>query len=358
MPSQLAIAVSASVFALGKPGADGLLTIQVTPDGEFTPSDGREMGVPAWRMNAANAQRVIALAAARKTPLVIDYEHQTLHKERNGQPAPAAAWFQSFEYRPGAGLFATAKLTRRAAQAIADEELAYFSPVFSYDAQGNVVEVLMGGFTNTPAIDGMQALAAAAAQLLSLKEDNTVDEFLATLRTTLGLADDAGADDAVAAISKLKDDKTAAETAVAVATAKLPDPAKFVPVEALNQLQGQVAALTQQQTDREVDALVQQAEGQVDGKVKITAATAAWFTDFAKKDLEGARTWLKDAPVMTALSRMQTSGITPPKTGDSPIDDPVKVAALARKYQDEQAAAGIVVSTAAAVTHVTKQQGV
>lgn len=355
----LAVAVASNVFALGKPDTDGMLTIQVTPDGEFRAIDGRPTDVPAWRMNAANAAQVIALASARITPIVIDYEHQTLNKEKNGQPAPAAAWFREFEYRPGAGLFARVKLTRRAVQLIEDEELGYFSPVFGYDTAGNVVEMLMGGFTNTPAIDGMQALAAAASAQLStgghIVSQTQKLALTAALCAALSIPEDANEAQALQAINDLKTAKTTSDERVAALTAQQPDPSKFVPIETFNQLQTQVAALNQQQTDQAVAALVAQAEGETDGQVKVTAATKDWFTAFAKKDLDGARAWLKDAPVIAALSRMQSGGHREvPNAADA---DPVAVAALARKYQDDQAKAGITVSTAAAVDHVTKNKG-
>ena len=47
------------------------------------------MNVPSWRINAAIASAVMERFNG---PRVIDYEHQTLHKEANGQPAPAAGW--------------------------------------------------------------------------------------------------------------------------------------------------------------------------------------------------------------------------------------------------------------------------
>lgn len=60
----------------------GRVLLQVTPAQDFTPADGREMDVPAWRINQAIAGRVIAAFSAQQPP-VIDYEHQTLHKEAN-----------------------------------------------------------------------------------------------------------------------------------------------------------------------------------------------------------------------------------------------------------------------------------
>lgn len=355
-----AIAVASLIFALDKPGEDGRLRIQVTPDGEFRASDGRPEDVPAWQMTQANAQLVISRHAARQTPTVIDYEHQTLYKEKNGQPAPAAAWFQSYEYEPGKGLFAWVKLTARAASMIAAEELLFFSPVFAYDKAGNVIDVQLGAFTNTPGIDGMDALAAltAAAGAIFIQptqEETAMDKtLLVALCALLGLADNASAEDVTTAVTQLKADKDSEIAKVAALNKQIgaaPDPAKFVPIGAFNDLQTQVAVLTKAQTDQAVDALVVLGEDEC----KVTAASRDWFRGFAAKDIEAARAWLKDAPVIAALNRMQSGGHRDVPNNDD-IGDPVKVAALARKFQDDQRAAGVEVSAAEAVAHVTKNK--
>lgn len=360
-PAPFNIAAASGFYDIGKPDADGLVLIQVTPDGEFTPSDGRPMDVPAWRMNPQNAQRVIAAHASRKTPTVVDYDHQTLHKEKNGQPALAAAWFHSFEYRPGQGLFAKARPTARASQLIDADELKFFSPVFKYDSQGNVIDVLLGAFTNTPAIDGMAAVelaAAASAQFRSTTQESSMTKttLLAALCVVLGLADTASDDDAITAVTKLKSDKDESDTKLAAASAQLsqattPDPSKFVPIDTFNALQTQVAALSKQQSDQAAADLVKQGEDEC----KVTAATRDWFAGFAQKDIDGARAWLKDAPVIAALSKMQSDGKAYVPAGAEEIADPQKVAALARKYQDEQRLLGNEVSATAAVAHVTKK---
>ena len=69
------------------------------------------MDVPAWRINAAIATRVIAEHNPTQPP-VIDYEHQTLHKEANGQPAPAAGWIHGLRWLDGKGLYAEVELTQ------------------------------------------------------------------------------------------------------------------------------------------------------------------------------------------------------------------------------------------------------
>ncbi|MGK7027005.1 phage protease [Pseudomonas aeruginosa] len=71
---------------------------------------------------------------------------------------------------------------------------------------------------------------------------------LAKLRETLGLAKDADVEQIAAATAQLK-----------VAAPGNPDPAKYVPVEAVAQLQGQVAELTSRINDGgELDGLDQQ----------------------------------------------------------------------------------------------------
>ncbi|HIQ42954.1 MAG TPA: hypothetical protein EYH47_09430 [Pseudomonas oleovorans] len=88
--------------------ADGT-AIQLLPAGSFKARDGRPHDVATghWLMNATIASQVMALAGARTTDFVIDYEHQTLNSEKNGKPAPAAGWFKGaeLEWREGQGLF-------------------------------------------------------------------------------------------------------------------------------------------------------------------------------------------------------------------------------------------------------------
>lgn len=165
------IALAACAFSITVPSADAnRIEIQLTPAGTFKPSDGREMKVPAWRIDRAIAAKVIARFNARKTPPVVDYEHQTLHKEANGQPAPAAAWMRALDWREGSGLWATVELTERAAELIRAGEYLFVSPVFAYDAAtGEVLAIHMAAFTNAPAIDGMAPLAVQAAATLLFK---------------------------------------------------------------------------------------------------------------------------------------------------------------------------------------------
>ena len=158
---QVGIGSHAVALAVLSAQTDGLVLIQATPEGDFTPSDGRAMDVPAWRMTKDIAQRLIATFNHQQPP-VIDYEHQTLQNSKNGQPAPAAGWFRGLKWIDGKGLYVVAELTKRARQMVDNGEYRFFSPVLQYSRQtGEVLNILMGALTNNPAIHGMDGVKAA-----------------------------------------------------------------------------------------------------------------------------------------------------------------------------------------------------
>lgn len=156
--------------------------IQLLPYGEFRAIDGRPHDAPAWYLTEENGRDVVDLANASRNQLVVDYEHQTLHKEKNGQPAPAAGWMRWLEFTPK-GIFADVEWTDKAAASIAAKEYRYISAVFSYDTKGYVRKIFHAALTNYPALDGMdEVLAAASAQLITPeKEQNPMNELLQQL---------------------------------------------------------------------------------------------------------------------------------------------------------------------------------
>lgn len=296
------------------------LEFRLLPAGEFRASrDGRPFDVSAWRMDAAIAARVIARIRARQDDLVIDYEHQTMNAEHNGQPAPAAGWISpaGVVWRDD-GLYATdLRWTERARTLIAGDEYRYVSPVFTYDTRtGEVLDVLMVGITNYPGIDGLTELTNRAAARFSfddMQEGNPVNEELLKL---LGLAKDATEEQIKAAIVALKSgvdavqgELEAARTALAAAKAETGtvDPAKYVPIAAVGELQAQVAALRGQVDGREIDELVRSAldEG------RLVPAMEGWARDLGKKDIAALRTYIDAAAPIAALKSTQTGGQGP-----------------------------------------------
>lgn len=329
----LAVALAACSYSLGAVAADNTIWLQVTPAGNFTPSDGREMKVPSWYIDGAVAEKVVARYSARRNKRVLDYEHQTLLKEKNGQPAPAAGWFQELEWREGQGLFAKAKLTARAAEYIGNEEYLYFSPVFLYHpTTGEVLDVQMGALTNDPAIDNMEELSLRAAASFGLdletEEENHVNPLLLALIAALGLSENTNEEQAVAALTAHKsnndalrkllgvEDKADGAALVAACTglkakAATPfDPAKFVPVDTVRALQGEVAALTArlgERDDKDLDAQIQGALE--DGRLHVTMET--WARDLGKSNRAALTTYLDKAAPIAALTRTQTGGQPP-----------------------------------------------
>ena len=135
--------------------------VQLLPAGEFRAKDGRPHEVDAWVLDADSAAALIATSTG-KGRFVIDYEHQSLKAGANGQPAPAAGWFKVMEWREGDGLFATdVEWTDKAAQMIQSGEYRYLSPVLDYDREtGVITRLVSAALTNTPALDGMEEVAA------------------------------------------------------------------------------------------------------------------------------------------------------------------------------------------------------
>lgn len=318
--------------------------IQLFPAGKFRAVDGRPFDCESWFTDADIAQRIITALSARKNPIVIDYEHQTLHTEHNGHPAPAAGWMRGAKLVwEDAGLFADeVKWTARARQMIDAEEYLYISPVFTYDRKtGAVLQLIHAALTNDPGLDGMNAVTLAAASrlaALTTTETHTVnEELLMLLRQLLGLPDDADETAIIAALQKMaadlepgeggdagdasltrffasvkeKDEKIAALTlaveAAKTAPGRKPDPAKFVPVEAVTELTQQVAALSARINGGELDTVV--AEALKAGK--LLPSLEAWARELGTKDLAALKSYVAAAAPVAALVNTQTHGKGP-----------------------------------------------
>lgn len=303
--------------------------VQLFPAGEFRAVDGRPTDAPCWLLNVTIAKALIAAAQDRKTPYCFDYEHQSLNTKANGKPAPAAGWFKTLEWVEGVGLFATdVEWTDTAKAMIEAKEYRFISPLFTYSKDGAVSRLINSALTNTPALDGMDEILAAASQLFET-EGEPVDEILEQLRWMLNLPLSATADDVKAELEKLiakltngqgtaatsidlvaftasasqKDEQIAAlSTQVQTLTTQAPDPARFVPLATVEQLQTQLAALTSQIKGDQVTGLVTVALS--DGR--LNPAMEAWARDLGQKDLSSLKAYLDKAVPVAALSGLQT----------------------------------------------------
>ena len=337
-------------------GASGRVLMQLTPAQDFRPSDGRQMDVPAWRINDEIAGAVLA-AFNPAQPLVIDYEHQTLYTEANGQPAPAAAWMHALRWLPERGLFAEVELTARARQLVESGEYRYFSPVFEYDrASGAIKRVVMGALTNNPAIAGMQAIdltAAATARFNPNPQETDVtllQKLIAALMLPANTTEEAAlaacaarkaqADAALAALKLQTDAGADAVTAACAAQVKpaaaTPDPAQYVPVGVVQELQHSVAVLSAAANARAIDDLVMPAlaEG------RLLPTMEKWARDLGKDNLAALTAYLKDVPPIAALAGSQTNGQAPAGKDANGLTADERAVAAACGLTPEQYATG------------------
>ena len=334
---------------------DGL-NVQLLPDGSFAARDGRPASMTkgaltAWCLDADIAAPVVADAQARETPLVIDYEHQTLKAKENGKPAPAAGWIDAVTYLPGRGLFAAVTWTERARAYIKAKEYLFISPVFSFDAAtGAVLRIISAALTNTPALDGM-CVVAAVEDLAT--QETAMDELLERLRWMLNLPVTATAQDIMAQLDKLKamlggegeaaatdgtvptvGAPTAGQPApvdllallteqraqIAALSSATPDPARFVPMEALTALQQSAATLQSRVAELETGQTVAAMSVEIDAALadgRLNKAVEPWARELARTDPDALRNYLSVAVPVAALTAMQTTRI--PQMGAQPV---------------------------------------
>ncbi|RQS55716.1 MULTISPECIES: phage protease [Burkholderia] len=309
-------------------------TLQLLPAGDFRANDGRPTECAAWRVTRDGAKRLVAAMAARKTPMVLDYEHQTLSAATSGTPAPAAAWIKAVEWRDGQGLYATdVEWTARASAFVDAKEYRFISPVFTYDADGNVLQLINAALTNNPALDGMdEVMLAAASRLVSPEfspaagrdvpadppQEQSMKELLAALRLIFNLPATATEQEATAAATAFAKVLGATDAApvdaravltsqgdrIAALSSATPDPAKYVPVETMNALRDQVAMLTNQSQQGQVDGLITAALS--DGR--LLPAQESWARDLGKSNFVQLKQYLDTATPIAALRGTQTGG--------------------------------------------------
>ncbi|EJL4849742.1 phage protease [Salmonella enterica] len=327
--------------------------VRIFPAGAFRSNDGRPKECPAWVMNAACAQRLIAAAASKKTDYSFDYEHQTLRAVTNGKPAPASAWFKSLEWVEGDGLYAVdVDWTAAASQMIAAREYRYLSPMFDYHpVTGEVGQLINVALTNLPALEELdEGVIAAASRLAATSstfpENTAMDEeqiayLLSQLRWILNLPETSTAADIKTELEKIitaisggqgmaaasvdllamlttaadRDARIAEQAAkIADLSQRVYDPAKFVPVAALSQMQAQYAQTITESGSQEVEQLITAA---LSDRRLLPGELETWARDLGQKDPAALKAYLEKAPPMAALNRMQTQEV-PGAPGGTP----------------------------------------
>lgn len=362
MPLHRASHVSVAALAVDlTAGGAAPREFRLLPYGRFKAADGsgRPAGIPeGWLLDQAGAVAIASAFNARNDARVIDYEHQTLHAEQNGKPAPAAGWIGSLAARDD-GLYAVdVEWTAQAAEMIAARQYRYISPVFPYDKRsGRVLAVAHAALTNFAGLDGltdlaaMSALAATFSHVVQPEEEMPMKALLAAL----GLPETATEAEALAALSALKTAHTGELAALRGAMQTTPpDPAKYVEVATLTAVRGELATattelarLTAEKGQAEIDKVI--ADGLAAGK--LTPATEPHARKLAG-NLEALKGFIDAQPAVVTPGATQTGGRKPEGALDA--TDAGAIAQAALKYQAAQSATGVTVTAAQAVAHVTQ----
>ncbi|MEM6251084.1 phage protease [Shewanella vaxholmensis] len=318
-------------------GEDGY--IQALPDGHFAAVDGRPDDVAGgkWLMDSVAFAALQANTPHKAGDLVIDYEHQTLNKEKNGQPAPAAGWFNidDVQYRQGQGLFIKPRFTDNAIVYLTAKEYKYFSLVFGYDiSTGRPQFIHSAALTNRPGVDGMLPLAslvALAALNTSLNphepiqstdtEELHVNPLLRKILAALGVdvpeaATALTAEQEVAALSALNTLTTAANSADGLkqqltalsATSPSVDLSQYVPVATVAALRAQLVALTAENGVLTVEQTVKAAidEG------KAFECERDYLTKLGQQSMAALTANLGERVAIAALTAKQTTTVPDP----------------------------------------------
>lgn len=357
---------------------------QLLPVGPFKARDGRPFDVASghWQLDGQIAAALIARAKALGQDILIDYDHQTLKTDQNGQPAPAAGWYNAdeIEWREGQGLFIKPRWTERAAALVAAKEYRFLSAVFPYDAQGRPLELRMTAITNDPGVVGMQALSALSAlpasSLMSTQpgqlatsshvaqQEKSMNEHLIALLGKLGIQPSAdgqftaeqgtaalAALDTLQAIAKKAPELEAALTAERTSLAALKatvstgqggqiDLAKYVPVETYNALVTEVATLSAKVETTDAATLIKEARTQG----KVVAAEEEYLTAYAaQKGVAALKALLEPRPAIAALAASQTTQLTLPDRAENAVlsaDDKYAADQLGISYEEFAKAKG------------------
>jgi len=170
--------------------------------------------------------------------------------------------------------------TEKAKQYIENGEYRYFSPVLGISKDGKVIGMRSIAITNTPALHGVDKLAAKDDDdengeildsfddtVLAEGNENKQEEGVVSMKLTgiLNLADDADTAVIEKAVLELSEAKVA--------------------------LEGEVEALKEQVKEKDAEAAVAQALS--DGK--LSESMKGWATSYAKSDIKGFSEWIKVA---------------------------------------------------------------
>lgn len=290
--------------------------LHLLPLGRVELVDGR----PPFEVDAASLAEMAEAFAARGTDLVIDYEHQSL----KGVQAPAAGWIKELKARED-GLWARVEWTPQAREYLKRREYRYFSPVLRLDSESRrPLELLNVALTNVPAIRNLSPLVAKwggqsqvggtrmpKPDLIEGKADfsSAVPEestsakttsLVAELKMRLGIKADSPESRvwgrtveflrSLAQALELPPEATIQDLQGGLAALK-------AEVGKLQAVQEEALELREKLREAEVKRVVEEALR----AGKITPAQRSWALSYCRRDLEGFREFVAQAPQVVPL---------------------------------------------------------
>ena len=289
------------------PGGGAPDWVHLFPNGKMTGRDGRQFDL-------ADPQALVRDFESRGVDLPIDYEHQNDNPEAKAKgPVPAAGWIKELR-ADETGLWGRSEWTATAREMIGKREYRYLSPAFLFHPQTRqIVRIKGAGLVHSPNLH-LTALASEEAPPPSAKLPKPVDRsVLARVAALLGLPADS---DAVAILTAIL---AQAEKPAAPATAsEQPDPARFVPIEALSEVL--TSRNSQLATMREAEAVAKVDQAFRDGH--ITPAMRGWAMALCKQDPDSFDAFLAKSPAPYAhLTRELKYAPVPNRAGAASPDE-------------------------------------
>ncbi len=261
-------------------GKSAPAVIHLLPRGAFRERDGRSLVLD-------NPGHLIAQFRARKIGLVIDYEHQANDPGRKQTgPVPAAGWITELEARPN-GIWGHVKRTDTAARLICEREYRFISPTFKYaPVTGKVVFLKGASLVHEPNLH----LTALAREETPMPDETDQSD----IASALGLPSEADRDDILTAIH----------------ARSTPDPAKYVPIEAVRDLMEERKGKLEMARESDVEMAVNIA---LDNGY-ITPGMRDWATARYRQDPESLAAFTRSAaPAYAHLFRPAIGGTTAPE---------------------------------------------
>ncbi len=268
----------ATLASTASDAVDGGQWVHLVPNGTIEGRDGRAYAL-------SDPAGVVADFQARALDLVVDFEHQndTPAARLNG-PVPAAGWITALQGRED-GIWGLVQWTARAAEMIAAKEYRYLSPVILHRPDsGEIMRLAGASLVHNPnflltALNAQEAQMPPVPTAPAAADQATPLGLLQVIKDFFGLPDTASMDQVLAALKSVKDKLNAP-----------PDPAKYMPVDAVTAMMAERRAEQAQAHQGRAQLKVNTAfkEGYIHGGMRdwalaLCSSNEAAFDDFLSK---------------------------------------------------------------------------